>query len=100
MPARTGPSLKLLLACAVPIVVALALLPRVIDLYQTELLIYGLTLPSPRSASICCSATRACCRSAIPPISVPAPMRWRSSSAISACIPWSCASWAASPPRS
>ena len=43
MPARTGPSLKLLLACAVPIVVALALLPRVIDLYQTELLIYGFT---------------------------------------------------------
>jgi len=43
MPVRTGPSLKLLLACAVPIVVALALLPRVIDLYQTELLIYGFT---------------------------------------------------------
>ena len=41
--ARTGPSLTLLLACAVPVVVALALLPRVIDLYQTELLIYGLT---------------------------------------------------------
>src|SRR4249920_717044 len=41
--ARTGPSLKLLLACAVPIIVALALLPRVIELYQTELLIYGLT---------------------------------------------------------
>ena len=43
MPARTGPSLKLLLACAVPIVVVLALLPRLIDLYQTELLIYGFT---------------------------------------------------------
>ncbi len=41
--ARTGPSLPLLLAFAVPIVVALALLPRLIDLYQTELLIYGLT---------------------------------------------------------
>lgn len=41
--ARTGPSLPLLLAFAVPIVVALALLPRVVDLYQTELLIYGLT---------------------------------------------------------
>jgi branched-chain amino acid transport system permease protein len=43
MPARTGPSLKLLVACAVPIVVVLALLPRIIDLYQTELLIYGFT---------------------------------------------------------
>ena len=43
MPARTGPSLKLLLAWAVPVVVVLALLPRIIDLYQTELLIYGFT---------------------------------------------------------
>jgi branched-chain amino acid transport system permease protein len=33
----------LLLGAAVPIVVVLALLPRVIGLYQTELLIYGLT---------------------------------------------------------
>jgi branched-chain amino acid transport system permease protein len=41
--ARTGPSLPLLLACAVPIVVVLALLPPFIGLYQTELLIYGLT---------------------------------------------------------
>ena len=41
--ARTGPSLQLLLACAVPVVVVLALLPRFVDLYQTELLIYGLT---------------------------------------------------------
>src|SRR6185503_13123194 len=41
--ARTGPSLSLLLACAAPIVVGLALLPRIIDLYQTELLIYGFT---------------------------------------------------------
>lgn len=37
------PSLKLLLAGAVPVVVALALLPMVIGLYQTELLIYGFT---------------------------------------------------------
>ena len=43
MPVRTGPSLKLLLAWAVPVVVVLALLPRIIDLYQTELLIYGFT---------------------------------------------------------
>ena len=41
--ARTGPSPKLLLAVAVPAVVVLALLPTVIGLYQTELLIYGLT---------------------------------------------------------
>jgi branched-chain amino acid transport system permease protein len=42
-PARNGPSLKLLLAVAVPVVAVLALLPTVIGLYQTELLIYGLT---------------------------------------------------------
>ena len=41
--ARTGPSLNLLLAVAVPVVAVLALLPRLVDLYQTELLIYGLT---------------------------------------------------------
>src|ERR1700675_4686399 len=41
--ARTGPSLPLLLAFAVPVMLALALLPTVIGLYQTELLIYGLT---------------------------------------------------------
>ena len=41
--ARTGPSLRLLLAGAIPVVVVLALLPTVIGLYQTELLIYGLT---------------------------------------------------------
>jgi branched-chain amino acid transport system permease protein len=41
--ARTGPSLRLLLAGAIPVVVVLALLPMVIGLYQTELLIYGLT---------------------------------------------------------
>ena len=41
--ARTGPSLKLALAFGIPVVAVLALLPRLIDLYQTELLIYGLT---------------------------------------------------------
>lgn len=41
--AHNGPSLTLLLAVAIPIVVVLALLPRAIDLYQTELLIYGMT---------------------------------------------------------
>lgn len=40
---RTGPSHLLLLAVAIPIVAMLALLPRFIDLYQTELLVYGLT---------------------------------------------------------
>jgi branched-chain amino acid transport system permease protein len=41
--ARPGPSLARSLAVAAPIVVVLALLPSFIDLYQTELLIYGLT---------------------------------------------------------
>jgi branched-chain amino acid transport system permease protein len=40
---RAAPSLPLLLAVAAAIVVVLALLPRFIDLYQTELLIYGMT---------------------------------------------------------
>jgi branched-chain amino acid transport system permease protein len=43
MPARTGPSHTLLLSFAVPIVVVLALLPTFIDIYQVELLTYGLT---------------------------------------------------------
>ena len=41
--ARTGPSLSLVLGAAVPVVVALALLPMFVGLYQTELLIYGFT---------------------------------------------------------
>jgi branched-chain amino acid transport system permease protein len=41
--ARTGPSLPRVLAGAAPVVAGLALLPRFVDLYQTELLIYGLT---------------------------------------------------------
>jgi branched-chain amino acid transport system permease protein len=40
---RTGPSLSQALMMAAPVVAGLALLPRVIDLYQTELLIYGFT---------------------------------------------------------
>ena len=44
MPSRAHwPSLPLLLVVAVPVVAVLALLPRLVDLYQTELLIYGLT---------------------------------------------------------
>jgi branched-chain amino acid transport system permease protein len=43
MPARTGPSLPLLVAWSAAIVAVLALLPMVIDLYQVELLTYGLT---------------------------------------------------------
>jgi branched-chain amino acid transport system permease protein len=38
-----GPSLSRALALAAPLVLALVLLPRVVDLYQTELLIYGFT---------------------------------------------------------
>jgi branched-chain amino acid transport system permease protein len=41
--ARTGPSLPLLLAVATFTVAGLALLPWLVDLYQTELLIYGMT---------------------------------------------------------
>ncbi len=42
MPAAlSGPSRSRVLAAAVPAVLVLALLPRVVDLYQTELLIYG-----------------------------------------------------------
>lgn len=40
---RTAPSIPMLLAVGVPIVVVLALLPKFIGLYQTELLIYGFT---------------------------------------------------------
>jgi branched-chain amino acid transport system permease protein len=43
MPARASLSLSQVLAVAAPIIVGLALLPAVVDLYQTELLIYGLT---------------------------------------------------------
>ena len=41
--ARTGPSLPLLLAVAALSVAGFALLPWLVDLYQTELLIYGMT---------------------------------------------------------
>src|SRR5688572_8845924 len=40
---RTGPSLSLSLVAAAAIVAALALMPYLVDLYQTELLTYGLT---------------------------------------------------------
>jgi branched-chain amino acid transport system permease protein len=44
MPAtRTGPSLSAVLAVSVPVVAALAVFPALVDLYQTELLIYGLS---------------------------------------------------------
>ena len=42
--ARSAPSIKLLLAAAVPIVIVLALLPRFIDSYQVVLLTYGLIM--------------------------------------------------------
>jgi branched-chain amino acid transport system permease protein len=38
----TGPSMRRILLCAVPIVAVLAVLPRFIDIYQTQLLTYGL----------------------------------------------------------
>jgi branched-chain amino acid transport system permease protein len=42
LPAPTGPATKRLIVVAILILVALALLPRVVDTYQTQLLIYGL----------------------------------------------------------
>ena len=39
---RTGPSMRLILLCAIPILVVLIALPRVVDVYQTQLLTYGL----------------------------------------------------------
>ena len=41
--ARTGPNLPRLLAVAAIAVAVLAFIPSLVDLYQTELLIYGLT---------------------------------------------------------
>src|SRR3990172_8822216 len=41
--ARLGPSLPMVLAAAAPAIVAFALLPMFVGLYQTELLIYGFT---------------------------------------------------------
>lgn len=42
-PARMGPLLTRVLMAAMPAIAVLALVPAVADLYQTELLIYGLT---------------------------------------------------------
>ena len=39
---RTGPSTLLILACVIPILVVLVALPRFVDIYQTQLLTYGL----------------------------------------------------------
>jgi branched-chain amino acid transport system permease protein len=39
---RTGPSTALLLACAIPVLVVLVALPQFIDVYQVQLLTYGL----------------------------------------------------------
>lgn len=39
---RTGPSALLIVACAIPILIVLVALPRFVDVYQTQLLTYGL----------------------------------------------------------
>jgi branched-chain amino acid transport system permease protein len=39
---RTGPSILLILACAIPILAALVALPHFVDVYQTQLFTYGL----------------------------------------------------------
>lgn len=41
---HTGPSMRLILACVIPILAVLIVLPRFADIYQTQLLTYGLTL--------------------------------------------------------
>jgi branched-chain amino acid transport system permease protein len=41
-PSRTGPSAGLIIACAIPILAVLVALPRFVDIYQTQLLTYGL----------------------------------------------------------
>lgn len=42
LPEATGPATRRLIVVAIVILVALAVLPRVVDIYQTQLLIYGL----------------------------------------------------------
>jgi branched-chain amino acid transport system permease protein len=39
---RTGPSIWLILACVIPILIVLVALPRLVDVYQIQLLTYGL----------------------------------------------------------
>jgi ABC-type branched-subunit amino acid transport system permease subunit len=39
---RTGPSTTLIIACAIPILIVLVVLPKFIDVYQTQLFTYGL----------------------------------------------------------
>jgi branched-chain amino acid transport system permease protein len=39
---RTGPSMTLILACTIPILVVLVALPKLVDVYQIQLLTYGL----------------------------------------------------------
>jgi branched-chain amino acid transport system permease protein len=39
---RTGPSIRLILACVIPILIVLVALPRLVDVYQIQLLTYGL----------------------------------------------------------
>lgn len=39
---RTGPSIRLILACVIPILIVLLALPRFVDVYQIQLLTYGL----------------------------------------------------------
>ena len=41
-PSRTGPSIRLIVACAIPILIVLVVLPRFVDVYQLQLFTYGL----------------------------------------------------------
>jgi hypothetical protein len=86
----------MVLAVAVTAVLVFALLPAVVDLYQTELLIYGFTFAIAALGFNLLLGYTGPCRSATPPISASAPTRWRSSYATSGCTRWSCASSAVS----
>ena len=72
--ALRGRSALKLTAAAAAVLIVLILVPSYFDTYQVQLLIYGLIARSQRSGSTCCSATPACCRSAIPPILASAPI--------------------------
>ena len=41
-PSRTGPSILLIVACAIPILIVLVALPRFVEIYQLQLFTYGL----------------------------------------------------------
>ena len=91
--AHSVPSFLRLLAVAVPVIAALALLPRFAGIYQIELITYGLAFAIAALGFNLLLATPDCSRSVTPPISARAPTPWHSSRATCTSTPWSCASW-------